>query len=57
LHADKRGGALPLAEPAGHVSAEAFEDELRAAAAAGLTQQERPPIRGGRTALLVKAVD
>ena len=51
------GGALLLAEPAGHVSAEAFEDELRAAAAAGLTQQERPPIRGSRTALLVKAVD
>jgi len=53
----RAGGARLLAEPAGHVSAEAFESELRAAAAAGLTQQERPPIRGSRTTLLVKAVD
>jgi SAM-dependent methyltransferase len=51
------GGALLLAEPAGHVSADAFEDELRAAAAAGLTPQERPSIHGSRTALLVKASD
>jgi SAM-dependent methyltransferase len=48
------GGALLLAEPAGHVSAEAFKDELRAAAIAGLTPRERPSIRGSRTALLVK---
>lgn len=48
------GGALLLAEPAGHVSAVAFDDELRVAAAAGLTPQERPEIRGSRTALLVK---
>jgi SAM-dependent methyltransferase len=51
------GGALLLAEPAGHVSAAAFEDELQAAAAAGLTLQERPSIRSSRTALLVRAGD
>jgi SAM-dependent methyltransferase len=51
------GGALLLAEPTGHVSADAFEDELRAAAAAGLAVQERPSIRSSRTALLIKAGD
>jgi SAM-dependent methyltransferase len=51
----RSGGALLLAEPAGHVSADAFEDELAAAAAAGLTPRERPSIRSSRTALLVKA--
>lgn len=51
------GGALLLAEPDGHVSVTAFDDELRAAAAAGLTAKERPAIRGSRTALLVKAGD
>lgn len=51
------GGALLLAELAGHVSADAFEDELRAAAAADLTLKERPSIRSSRTALLVKAGD
>jgi SAM-dependent methyltransferase len=51
------GGALLLAEPAGHVSAAAFEDELQAAAAAGLTPQERPSIRGSRTTLMIKAID
>ena len=50
------GGALLLAEPTGHVSADAFEDELRAAAAAGLTPRERPSIRGSHAALLVKTV-
>lgn len=51
----KPGGALLLAEPTGHVSADAFEDELQAAAAAGLALQERPSIRSNRTGLLVKA--
>lgn len=51
------GGALLLAEPSGHVSADAFEDELRAAAAAGLTLRERPSIRSSRTALLIKPGD
>jgi ubiquinone/menaquinone biosynthesis C-methylase UbiE len=49
------GGALLFAEPSGHVSAGAFEDELHAAASAGLTVQERPTIRSSRAALLVKA--
>jgi len=49
------GGALLLAEPAGHVSADAFEAELQDAAAAGLTPRERPSIRSCRTALLVRA--
>ena len=49
------GGALLLAEPTGHVSAGVFEDELRAAAAAGLTARERPTIRRSRSALLVRS--
>jgi SAM-dependent methyltransferase len=49
------GGVLLFAEPTGHVSAGAFEDELRAAAAAGLTVQERPTIRNSHAALLAKA--
>ncbi len=49
------GGVLLFAEPTGHVSADAFEDELQAAAAAGLTAQERPTIRRSRAALLAKA--
>jgi ubiquinone/menaquinone biosynthesis C-methylase UbiE len=49
------GGALLLAEPSGHVSGEAFEGELQAAAGAGLTDKERPTIRNSRAALLVKA--
>jgi ubiquinone/menaquinone biosynthesis C-methylase UbiE len=51
------GGALLLAEPTGHVSADAFDEELRAAVAAGLTTQERPSIRSSHAALLVKAGD
>jgi len=50
-------GALLLAEPTGHVSAADFETELQAAAAAGLTPQQRPSIRSSRTALLVKGGD
>jgi tRNA A58 N-methylase Trm61 len=53
----KPGGALLLAEPTGHVSADAFEDELRAAVAAGLAVQERPSIRRSRAALLAKTGD
>jgi tRNA A58 N-methylase Trm61 len=50
----KPGGTLLVAEPTGHVSADAFEDELRAAVAAGLAVQDRPSIRRSRTALLIK---
>ena len=60
----RRGGGKPsagrrllFAEPSGHVSASAFEDELRAAASAGLSVQGRPTIRSSRAALLVKARD
>jgi len=49
------GGALLLAEPAGHVSADAFADELHAAAAAGLAAQQRPSVRNSHAALLIKA--
>jgi ubiquinone/menaquinone biosynthesis C-methylase UbiE len=53
----KPGGALLLAEPTGHVSADAFADELRAAAAAGLTMREQLSIRSSRAALLIKTGD
>jgi SAM-dependent methyltransferase len=53
----KPGGALLLAEPTGHVSADAFADELRAAAAAGLTMREQLSIRSSRSALLIKTGD
>jgi ubiquinone/menaquinone biosynthesis C-methylase UbiE len=48
------GGALLLAEPTGHVSADAFAGELQAAAAAGLTMRERPSIRSSHAALLIR---
>ncbi|HTT71417.1 MAG TPA: class I SAM-dependent methyltransferase [Anaeromyxobacteraceae bacterium] len=48
----KEGGALLLAEPRGHVSAEAFEATLSVAAAAGLSLSGRPPVRRSLTALL-----
>jgi SAM-dependent methyltransferase len=51
----KPGGALLLAEPTGHVNAEDFEAELRAAAQASLEVADRPSIRRSRTALLKKA--
>ena len=53
----KPGGAMLLAEPTGHVSADAFASELQAAAAAGLTARQRPSIRSSHAALLVKAGD
>ena len=48
------GGALLFAEPSGHVTTSAFEDELRAAADAGLTAKDHPAIRRSHTALLTK---
>jgi len=48
----KEGGALLLVEPRGHVSAQAFEATLSAAAAAGLSLAGRPPVRRSHTALL-----
>jgi SAM-dependent methyltransferase len=48
----KPGARLLLAEPAGHVSAAEFEEELRAASEAGLSEVARPAVRRSRTALL-----
>jgi ubiquinone/menaquinone biosynthesis C-methylase UbiE len=52
--ATKPGGTLLLVEPPGHVKKEKFEDELRAAAKAGLTLTDRPKIRRSQAALLKK---
>jgi 2-polyprenyl-3-methyl-5-hydroxy-6-metoxy-1,4-benzoquinol methylase len=49
------GGRLLVAEPSGHVSADAFRETVLAAEACGLTRIERPEIRGSRSALLEKA--
>jgi ubiquinone/menaquinone biosynthesis C-methylase UbiE len=48
----KPGGRLLLAEPAGHVTAAAFESELADAAKAGLHPVNRPAIRRSHAALL-----
>ncbi len=50
----KPGGSLLLAEPAGHVSSEAFEAELNAATQAGFREAARPSLRRSRVALLQK---
>ncbi len=50
----KVGARLLFAEPAGHVKPAQFEDELKAAADAGLEAVERPRVRRSRAAVLVK---
>ncbi|HXT78350.1 MAG TPA: methyltransferase domain-containing protein [Acetobacteraceae bacterium] len=50
----KPDATLLLAEPAGHVDAAEFQEELAAAAQAGLTVEGHPAIRHCRTALLRK---
>jgi SAM-dependent methyltransferase len=50
----KPGGRLLLAEPAGHVGAVQFEEEVQLAVAAGLNLLERPSIRRSRAGLFVK---
>lgn len=50
----KRGGVLLLAEPLGHVDAEAWRLELDAAQIAGLAMISRPPVRRSRAALFRK---
>lgn len=50
----KPGALLLFAEPAGHVKQEAFESEIKAAEAAGLTVVSRPPIRRSLAAVLKK---
>lgn len=49
----KPGAALLLAEPSGHVAE--FEQEIAAAALAGLAVADHPALRGCRTALLRKS--
>jgi len=51
----KSGASLLLAEPTGHVSATQFENELAAAAQAGLKITGRPAVPRSRAALLKKA--
>jgi SAM-dependent methyltransferase len=48
-----RGGRLLLAEPAGHVSASAFEDTLALAEQAGLAREAGPAVARSRTAVLL----
>ncbi len=51
----KRGGALLVAEPEGHVTPEDFEKTLDYAARAGLREESRPAIRSSLAALLRRA--
>jgi SAM-dependent methyltransferase len=53
--ASKPGATVLLAEPSGHVKAAAFDSELQAAAAAGLSLVDRPSIRHSHAALLKKS--
>ncbi len=50
----KPAGTLLLVEPRGHVPETQFEEEVRAASAAGLALTARPNIRRSRAALLAK---
>ncbi|MGA2371686.1 MAG: methyltransferase domain-containing protein [Candidatus Korobacteraceae bacterium] len=52
--ASKAGASVLLAEPSGHVKADAFDSELQAAASTGLSLVDRPSIRRSQTALLKK---
>ncbi len=51
----KPGGKLLFAEPAGHVSPEAFSVSLEQARAAGLAPDSRPSIRRCHAAVLVRS--
>ena len=53
--ASRPGARLLLVEPAGHVSTEEFEAELRDAAQAGFKLLDRPHIRRSQAALLQKS--
>lgn len=53
--ASKSGSRLLLVEPAGHVTTEEFEAELRDATKAGFNVIDRPHVRRSLTALLQKA--
>jgi ubiquinone/menaquinone biosynthesis C-methylase UbiE len=52
--ASKSGARVLFAEPSGHVDDKKFEDEIRAATAAGFTVSQGPIIRRSLSALLVK---
>ena len=51
----KPGARMLLAEPAGHVSQDAFAKELALAAEAGLAAVDRPNVAGSRAAVLQKS--
>ncbi len=53
--ASKPGAQILLVEPSGHVKNPKFEQELRAAADAGLSIVDRPVVRRSRAALLRKS--
>lgn len=53
--ASKTGAGVLLAEPAGHVKADAFEAELKAAAEAGFAVVERPMVKRSHAAVLRKS--
>jgi ubiquinone/menaquinone biosynthesis C-methylase UbiE len=50
----KPGAGLLLAEPAGHVSEEEFQEEITAARAHGISVIDRPPVKGCVAALMRK---
>ncbi len=52
--ASKPGAQLLFAEPAGHVTASAFDAEIQAARDAGFALVDSPSVRRSRTALLAK---
>jgi hypothetical protein len=51
----KPGAKLLIAEPSGHVSAEAFKDTLAVAKQEGFNLESHPPIRRSRAAVLARA--
>lgn len=53
--ASKQGARLLLAEPAGHVSSEKFNQELKEASEAGFTVTDQPRISHSQAALLTKS--
>jgi len=52
----KPGGRMLLVEPGGHIKPAEFESEIQAAAAAGLRETARPPIRKSHAVILEKSI-
>ncbi|NLF67833.1 MAG: class I SAM-dependent methyltransferase [Candidatus Anammoximicrobium sp.] len=48
------GGRFLIVEPRGHVTAKSFANMMELAGQAGFREQERPPVRLSRAAVLVK---